>query len=524
LALSLGAAVLMYLSAPAANLWPLMWIGLVPQLLVAVGSPTAKRAFLHGWLTGIVANTFAFRWMDGLLERFGHMPLIEAIPIMMLLTTYQGLEFAFLSWGVYRVRAATKARLPLAVVAPLVMVTVELLTPQIFPFYLAISQAWVAPVIQIADITGPLGVTALLVAFNGALADAVLRLRDGQARAAALRPLAFAAIAVVADLGYGALRLHQVEVRRAAAPKVKTGLVQANVGILEKWDPHEFTRLLDTHQRLSAELVGQGAELIVWPESSYPYPLPRGRFLHDYPAGHPRQVRRGVDASVLYGAVTVTVGPPQRSKDRYPYNTAFMMDASGNVTATYDKVFLMLFGEYIPYYDTIPWFTKIFPEASNFNRGDTPASFPLRLRDGREFKLGPLICYEDILPGFTRRVGALDPNAFVNITNDAWFGRTAEPYQHLALAVFRTVEHRLEMVRAVNTGVSAHIDAAGRVRAQTSSVDPAESPTAQPATLLVDLALLDGGGLYRYVGDLFGYLCAGALVVLLVRSRAKKRR
>jgi apolipoprotein N-acyltransferase len=523
-ALSLAAAVLMYLSAPAADLWPLMWIGLVPQLLVAVGAPTAKRAFLYGWLTGTVANTFAFRWMDGLLERFGHMPVIEAVPIMMLLTAYQGLEFAFLSWGVYRVRASTKGRLPLAVVAPLVMVTVELLTPQIFPFYLAISQAWVTPVIQIADLTGPLGVTALLVAFNGALTDAVLRLRAGQARAAALRPLAFVAIAVVADLGYGALRLHQVDAQRAAAPKVKTGLVQANVGILEKWDPHEFARLLETHQSLSAQLAGQGAELIVWPESSYPYALPRGRFPHDYPSGNPRQVRRGFDASLLYGAVSVTVGMPHGPAEKYPYNTAFMMDASGNVTGTYDKVFLMLFGEYIPYYDTIPWFTKLFPEASNFNRGDTPASFPLRLRDGREFKLGPLICYEDILPGFTRRVAALGPNAFVNITNDAWFGRTAEPYQHLALAVFRSVEHRLEMVRAVNTGVSAHIDAAGRVRAKTASVDPADSPAAPPATLLVDMALLDGGGLYRYVGDLFGFLCAGALVVILVRARGLSRR
>ena len=112
----------------------------------------------------------------------------------------------------------------------------------------------------------------------------------------------------------------------------------------------------------------------------------------------------------------------------------------------------------------------------------------------------------------------LEPNAFVNITNDAWFGRTAEPYQHLALAVFRSVEHRLEMVRAVNTGVSAHIDAAGRVRAQTESVDPDELPPPTPKTLLVDLAMLPGGGLYRHVGDLFGFACLAALVVILVRS------
>jgi apolipoprotein N-acyltransferase len=116
-------------------------------------------------------------------------------------------------------------------------------------------------------------------------------------------------------------------------------------------------------------------------------------------------------------------------------------------------------------------------------------------------------------------VARLHPNAFVNITNDAWFGRTAEPHQHLALAVFRAVEHRLEMVRAVNTGVSAHIDAAGRVLAETQSVDPADQPPAPPKTLLVDLAMLPGSGLYRTVGDLFGFACAAALVVVWLRAR-----
>jgi len=510
LGLSLVAAALLYLSVPTSNLWPLMWIALVPQIHVALTSATPRRAFLQGWLTGAVANTAAFSWMSGLLERFGHMPAIEAFPIVLLLTAYQGLEFALFSWGVYRVRGATG--LPMVVVAPLVMVAIELGTPQVFPFYLAISQAWVPHVIQIADLTGPLGVTALIVAWNGALYDAGARLAAGRGRAA-LRPVALVALAIVADVGYGAFRLRQVDARRAAAPKVKTGLVQANVGILEKWEPSEFARLLVLHQRLSAELVGRGAELVVWPESSYPYPLPRP-FTHDMELRDPRRVQRGFAVPLLFGALT------QGRGEKYPYNTAFMMDAGGDVTGSYDKVFLMLFGEYIPLYDSIPWFTKLFPEASNFNRGSTPASFPLRLGD-RDYKLGPLICYEDILAGFTRRVAQLGPNALVNITNDAWFGRTAEPYQHLALAVFRSVEHRLEMVRAVNTGVSAHIDAGGRVLAQTASVDPAETPDAPPATLLVDLALLDGGGLYRHVGDLFGFACLVALVALLVQARRR---
>ena len=526
LGLSALSGVLLPLAVPTANLWPLMWIALVPQLHVALTSRTPRRAFLHGWLSGTIANSAGFYWMDGLLERFGHMSPVEALPIMLLLTAYQGLEFAILSWGVHRLRDRTGGRLPVALMAMLVMAAIELCMPQIFPFYLAMSQASVPALIQIADLTGPIGVTALMVAWNGALLDAWQAKRAGQRESraprwrAALRPLVVSSAFVVVALVYGAVRIHQVDVARAAAPKVKTGLVQANVGILEKWDPTEFAKLLATHQRLSAELASAGAQLVVWPESSYPYALPRP-FEHEWPAGDPRRVRVGFDAPLLFGALTRTTGRPQKPADRYPYNTALMMDVDGRVTGAYDKVFLMLFGEYIPFYDSVPWFTELFPEASNFSRGSEPGSFPLTI-NGRDYKLGPLICYEDILPTFTRRVAKLSPNALVNITNDAWFGRTAEPYQHLALAVFRAVENRLELVRAVNTGVSAHVDAAGRVLARTDSVDPAETPDAPPSTLLVELAMLEGGGLYRHVGDLFGFACLLVLVALAARGLPRR--
>ncbi len=505
-----------------------MWIGIVPQIYVALESTTPKRAFLYGWLTGTIANTAAFFWMRGFLEHFGHMSALEALPIMMLLTSYQGLEFAFLSWGIFRVRRRVPS-LPMAIAAPLVMVVIELCTPQIFPFYLAITQAWVPPVIQIADITGPLGVTFVLVAVNGALYDALVAWRAHRAaraagatmpfdRRRALRPLVVVGALVALVLVYGFVRIHQVDARRAAAPKAKIGLVQANVGILEKWDPNAFAHLVDMHQSLSVELQRAGADLVVWPESSYSYVLSR-EMQQDFPRGDRREIRRGLDKPLLFGAITRTPGEPHTFKDRFPYNTAIMMDAAGRITGKYDKVFLMIFGEYIPFYESIPWFTDLFPEASNVNRGEDPAVFPFE-HAGQTFKLGPLICYEDILPSFARRVAALRPNLFVNITNDAWFGKTSEPYQHLALAVFRSVEHRIEMVRAVNTGVSAHIDAAGRVLRASATVDPLADPAPSPTTLMADAALLDGGGLYRYVGDLFGYLCLAALVVLLWRAGA----
>jgi apolipoprotein N-acyltransferase len=273
LALSVLSAALMVLSVPTFNLWPLMWIGLLPALPVALSVSTPRRAFLHGWFLGSVANTAAFYWMKGLLERFGHMPGIEAIPIMLLLTIYQGVEFGLWAWGVHRL-ARRCPGLAMTWAAPLVMIAIELLVPQIFPFYLAISQAFVPPIIQIADLTGPMGVSFLMVMVTGALFEAgrdVVALRRGatggeraMAQMRAIwRRLRVPGVIVALVLGYGFLRMHQVDARRAAAPKAQVGIVQANVGISEKWDPNERSHLLRLHQELSDALTREGAELIV---------------------------------------------------------------------------------------------------------------------------------------------------------------------------------------------------------------------------------------------------------------------
>ncbi|HSS37181.1 MAG TPA: nitrilase-related carbon-nitrogen hydrolase, partial [Polyangia bacterium] len=325
LGLSVLSGVLLFLAVPGFGLWPLMFVAMVPQLWVARAAATPRRAFLYGWLTGTIANAGGFYWMDGLLEKFGHMPAVEALPIMLLLVAYQGLEFALFSWLVRR--AVDRTHRPLALLAPLAMVAIELLVPQIFPYYLAIAVAFVPRLIQVADLTGPLGVTALLLAFNGAAADLLAQRR--------WRGLAVAAALLVVDLGYGTVRLHQADARRATAPKVRTGLVQANVGILEKWDPAEFARLLRLHQDASADLARAGAQLIVWPESSYPYALPRD-FAHDFPPEDARRIRRGFDTPLLFGALTIAARSARRGPDKYPYNTALMMNAAGGVDVRAD--------------------------------------------------------------------------------------------------------------------------------------------------------------------------------------------
>jgi len=522
------AGTLLFLACADFDVWPLAWFGLLPLLFVLLdedGQPRVKRPFLYGYITGLFANGGGFYWIVGLLMRFGHLPFLAALPLFLLLIAYQALTFGLFATILCRLRRHLDV--PVTWLAPLVWVACELCVPYVFPWYLAITQAWVPPVIQIADITGPLGVSFVLVLSNGALWQVFTSVLAGRSLlgrehsrllAKSMRPPLGAALTIVLVLGYGSVRIYQIDHERATAEKVKVGVVQANIGIHEKFVPGLREEQHAVHLRLSQELSQQGAELIVWPESSYPYPLPRA-FSRDFPDQDGRKLQRGFRTPLLFGALTL-----DRSSDGWvPYNTALLLDESGNVRGSFDKNFLLIFGEYLPFARQLSFLRELIPEISNFARGTETRTFPFDHR-GKRYSLGPMICYEDIIPAFGRRLfsSPTPPNLMVNITNDAWFGATSEPYEHLALAVFRAVEHRVDLVRAVNTGVSAFIDAAGRVYKKGPAVDPMLTPNVQPVTLLADAALLQPGGLYQSLGDTFGGACLVlvGLLGLLARRRA----
>ncbi len=497
LAASALSGAMFFLASPKWDLWPLGWIAVVP-LLWAMRGQTPRRAALYAWVAGLVTHGGGFYWIVGLLQRFGHFPLALALPVYSLLAAYQALVFAAFGWSYARVRAGTS--LPAALVAPVAMVAFELVMPFLFPCYLAISQAWVLPIIQIADVTGPLGVTFLMFLAGGALWDVVER------GGAAWRPAIAAAATIALALGYGAFRIRQVDARRAAAPKRTVGSVQANVGISEKGSVALAGRHHALHLELTRELERRGADLVVWPESSYPYFYWR-HMRQDWPVSDPRRLMTDLRTPVLFGAVTFGRGAP------HPYNSALLARPDGTLDGPYDKNMLLLFGEYVPLYDELD-IKRWIPASSNFARGaDT------RLFEIGGMRIGPMICYEDIIPSFARRLVALRPNLLVNLTNDAWFGATSEPWQHLALAVFRSVEARLDLVRSVNTGVTAFIDATGRVRQKIRSVDPQAEPDVAPMTLLGEVALMEPGSVYASVGDVFGWLALAALAAMLWRSR-----
>jgi apolipoprotein N-acyltransferase len=415
---------------------------------------------------------------------------------------YQGVIFWLTGWAILVVRRQSRMRrgrpLPMALCAPIALVTFEMVTPVIFPFYVAITQAWITPIIQIAELTGPVGVSALLLAFNGAVYDA-LTTRDSRRR---WLPLVAASGLVAAALLYGVVRMSQVDAARGDAPTLEVGLLQGNIPFDAKGKPELAPQQMRSLQRKSAELEASGAELIVWPETTLPYWLPRD-FAADFPAGAGNRIREGFSVPLILGTVTRDTAHP----DKLPYNSALMIDRAGNVVGRFDKIFLLLFGEYTPLADRVEWIRDLVPKnAGHFSRGDAVTTFPLEHK-GATYRLGPMICYEDILSGIGRQIGALHPHLLVNLTNDAWFGETSEPWEHLALSVYRSVELRVDLVRAVNTGVSAAIDASGRVIAKTYAVDP-HKKAVQMDGLHTSVRLLEGGhGFYARYGDLFGYLC-----------------
>ncbi|HRE89727.1 MAG TPA: apolipoprotein N-acyltransferase, partial [Myxococcota bacterium] len=176
----------------------------------------------------------------------------------------------------------------------------------------------------------------------------------------------------------------------------------------------------------------------------------------------------------------------------------------------YDKHMLVPFGEFMPFGDTFPKLYQMFPQAGDFTAGSEVKVF-----EHLGHKIGIMICYEDIMAEFTGKLAELEPNVIINVTNDAWFGRTAEPWLHLALSVFRAVENRLALVRSTNTGISTFIDATGRLES-TTRIDDAE-------VLIGDVALLPGGTLYAAIGNLFVWLLLAGLVAEWFVFRRRQR-
>ncbi len=249
------------------------------------------------------------------------------------------------------------------------------------------------------------------------------------------------------------------------------------------------------------------------PEGVYPAALDAD--LEGFSVAERNAPQRGTTVPLLMGAVTgdhVDMDALSSLANK-KYNSAVLVDRDGRVAGIYDKQFLLMFGEYIPFGDRFPVLYDWIPEAGRFTPGGDPE--PLSW-DGH--RLGVLVCYEDILPEYTRKAASRGVDVLLNLTNDAWFGKTAEPAQHFALATLRAVEHRRWLVRSTATGISGAVDPVGREVVRTGLYDA--------ETFVVEVTLGGGGTVYQAVGPLLPALClllAALLVGIALRGRRRRR-
>jgi len=430
-------------------------VAFIPMWVAVLGQPP-KRALVVGLLAGATMNIAGFTWLVDMLETFSGFPAFLCFFFACLVCVYQGGRIGLMGWLFGR---ATARGWPAATMFVIAFAASELAYPLLFPWYFAATTYQLPALSQTAELGGPILVGSILVAVNLALAEPILARLEGR-KMKWLR-VAVPASALAAALVFAAVRIPAVDAVAQAGEPVHVGIVQGNLGLIQKReDPAEALR---RHMRLTNDLKAKGVDLVVWSESSVSIPFPE----RGYEVMIRDEFARSLGVSTIVGSVLMSVD----AIDPRLYNTALSIDTRGEVTGRYDKEYLLAFGEYLPFGGLIPKLYEWSPNSGRFTPGTLVDPLPVTLA-GITHPVSVLICYEDILPTFTNHVVAVaKPELLVNMSNDAWFGDTAEPWEHLALAQLRAIEHRRYLLRSTNSGVSAIVDPVGRVMVHSQTFD-----------------------------------------------------
>jgi len=495
---ALLSGLLYWLAFAGMDVWPLAFVAWVP-LLVSMHRQTVRRATTLGWLAGLTMNVFGFSWLQNMLSTFSGFPPPVCFLFVLVVCAYQGGRIGACGWLYGR---ATARGWPPAPVFAAAFAASELAFPLLFPWYFAACVHQVPLLTQIADVGGPILVGLVLIAANLAVAEPLLARLERRKPSVAV--LGTGAVTVAFALAYGYMRVGAVDAMVQAAPEARVGVVQADMGLMEK--RQNLDEGLMRHLELSTKLEEKDhADFLVWSETSAMRPVRDDRYREELRGG----VARLIGLPAIFGAVTIKMVPGDRQF--VAYNTAVASDKNGIITGRYDKQFLLMFGEYLPGGEQFPVLYKWSPNSGRFSAGSSLEPLPLEV-DGVTHPVSVLICYEDILPEFTNSaVRHADPELLVNMTNDAWFGDTSEPWEHLALAQFRAIEHRRYLVRGTNSGVSAVVDPVGRV--------VVHSGTFRQDTVSSPIHWMRGRTVYERIGDWPWGLASVALVIGVFRRR-----
>lgn len=469
------------------TLFPLAWVAFAPLLWSLSRAASGRQAAALGFVAGLATNLPAFYWLVYTIHVFGGFGVALSTLFYVSLTLFTSTQFVLLALALWRTGPG-----PLAVAAPLLWVSLEFLFPNLFPWRMAHTQ-WQAPLLlQVGDLTGPYALSFAMLWFAAGLVALTERPRRWTPVAAAL-----ALTAAVA--GYGAVRLPAIDAALAAAPPLRVALVQGNIGLEEKGDVQYFTINVDTYRRLSAA-VQDSVDLLVWPETVQQVWIPADAAWLDAKTHPFPETKR----PIIFGSLAYRLLGPRQADE---FNSAFMVGADARVLGRYDKRILMPFGEYLPFSTWFPAIKDISPMSGSYTAGRAVAVFDL---PGKA-RIGQLICYEDLLAHMVRDTTRGGAEVLTTILNDAWYGDTAAPHQHQALALWRTVENRRYLLRGSNSGVTSIIDPAGRVVAEAGGFREAVvTGTVHPLKIET---------VYTRYGDVFAWTVAAGALALLWRGR-----
>lgn len=470
---------LLALAFPGSGDQPWLAFAALVPLLVAIEGLGWRRAGVLGFLSGIIFWLAVIPWVVPTMIHYGDVPWPLAGLVLLALAGYLALYTT--AFSALLARTAPRSSAAYVIAAASLWVALEFLRTHLFTGFpwnlLGYSQYRNLSLIQVAAVTGVYGVSFAVAAINAGLARLV-HLQYG--RKDRLGGLGVAAAVVGLAVGSGWL----LSPARAENPAIPVALVQGNIDQGVKWDPAYQAATLDVYRRLTLEAARGGAQLIVWPETAMPF------FVREDPRWREvENLARVTGAYLLVGALDRSLGEPR--------NSAFLVGPDGQVRGRYDKRHLVPFGEYVPLQRFLFFVDVIaggaigaFAPGAEATTFSTPAG-----------RVGVVICYEAIFPAEVREFFRGGADVLVNITNDAWFGRSAAPVQHLAMATFRAVENRAYLVRAANSGISAVVAPDGRiVEASGLFTRRVLSGTVTPRA---------GATLYTRTGDLFAWATVG---------------
>jgi apolipoprotein N-acyltransferase len=553
---------------------PLGWVALVPLVLLVRIPRRTSLMYAATYVTGLATTLAWLHWMP-----LGDKTMYIAwLALAIYMAVYFPLFVALARTAVHRFGV------PLALAVPVVWVGLEFARAHVMTgfawYYLAHSQYRWIELIQISDITGAYGVSFLLAMTSAVIAEFIPAsffskcklvlpaASPGGSQGVAEASFKHKVIAVATSVALVSATLAYGYVRRAQAdfhegPRV--ALVQGNFTSAVKHDRDQSEQILYVHRELTGATVSHQPDLIVWPESMFPYflyeaspdvtseqlraiapPMPE-QAVDEWVAAWRSPTARMmlIDRSrEAHAPMIVGVNAVEAEAERFrQYNSAVYVDPDLGLKGRYDKLHRVPFGEFIPLKDSLPFLHRLTPFSDQF--GVAAGKRPVRFDDSkRGFSYAPLICFEDTVPHVVREiVNSTSQNAdkpvdcLVNLTNDGWFHGSSELDQHLITASFRAVECRTPLVRAVNTGISAYIDGDGvilepevMIDADKKDRDRMRDPETgrwykqRNAAMVHPIPLDNRGSLYVKWGDWFAGLCGLCVVILIACSLLPRRK